>query len=69
MIGLAIEERTALLLEGNRLRVFGKAKAHVFLKSADQKSVTWHELQPGDTAIVTPTAEGPVLALDEWQVR
>jgi|GEM_PF-2027615 len=69
MIGLAVEERTALLLEGNRLRVFGKAKAHVFLKSADQKSITWHELLPGDTAIVRPTADGPVLELDAWEVR
>jgi cyanophycinase len=69
MIGLAVEERTALLVEGNRVRVFGQARAHVFLKSTDQKSITWHELQPGDAAIVTPSADGPVLDLDEWQVR
>jgi hypothetical protein len=69
MIGLAVEERTALLLQGNRLRVFGNARAHVFLKSPDQKTITWHELQPGDAANVTLTVDGPVLQLDEWQVR
>jgi cyanophycinase len=69
MIGLAVEEKTALLIEGNRLRVFGKARAHVFLKSTDQKAITWHELQPGDAAIVTPTADGPNLELEAWQVR
>lgn len=52
MIGLAIEERTALLLQENRLRVFGAQNAHVFLKSSDGKTVTWHALKPGDAAFV-----------------
>ena len=69
MIGLAIEERTALLLQENRLRVFGKGHAHVFLKSADQRTITWHELEPSDSAFVFFGPNGPILELDDWRVR
>lgn len=69
MIGLAIEERTALLLQENRLRVFGKGHAHVFLKSADRRTITWHELESGDSAFIFFGPNGPVLELDDWRVR
>jgi cyanophycinase len=69
MIGLAIEERTALLVQENRLRAFGKQNAHVFLKSADGRSVEWHELKPGDAAFIDFGPNGPVLELDDWRVR
>jgi cyanophycinase len=69
MIGLAIEERTALLLQENRLRVFGKGHAHVFLKSADQRTIIWHELEPSDSAFVFFGPNGPILELDDWRVR
>jgi cyanophycinase len=69
MIGLAIEEGTAVLLTENRLKVVGRKHAHVFLKSADQKMITWHELAPGDAAFVTQASGGPVLELDGWRVR
>jgi hypothetical protein len=68
MIGLAIEERTALLLQENRLKVFGQNHAHVFLKSADQKTITWHELLPGDAAFVAYEGEDPRLELDDWRL-
>jgi len=69
MIGLAVEEDTALLLRENRLRVFGDGSAHIFLKSTDQKTVTWHELKSGDTAFIDSGPSGPVLELDNWTVR
>jgi len=69
MIGLAIEEDTALLLRENRLRVFGDGSAHIFLKSADQKTITWHELKSGDTAFIDRGPAGPVLELDNWTVK
>jgi cyanophycinase len=69
MIGLAIEEGAALLLRENRLRVFGQGNAHVFLKSADQKTITWHDLKPGDAAFIEPGSDGPVLELDGWRIR
>jgi cyanophycinase len=69
MIGLAIEERTSLILQENRVEVFGQQKAHVFLKSADQKTITWHALYPGDAAFVYHGPGGPILELDEWHIE
>ncbi len=50
MLGLAVEERTALVLQGNRLETIGQASAHVFVKSAAGRTVVWHELPAGETA-------------------
>jgi cyanophycinase-like exopeptidase len=67
MIGLAVEEDTALILQANRLRVTGKKLAHVFLQGADPRSVTWHALKPGDAALLRPAREGYILELDDWE--
>jgi cyanophycinase len=69
MIGLAVEEDTALILQANRLRVTGKNLAHVFVQSTDRRTVTWHALKPGDAAFLSQGNEGYVLELDEWQFR
>lgn len=69
MLGFAIEEEAALVLQQNRLRVMGTNKAHVFLKSSDQRTITWHELRPGDAAFILVAPTGPVLHIDEWQIR
>jgi cyanophycinase len=50
MVGLAVEERAALVLQGNRLQVLGEGNSHVFLKSKDGRTITWHGLSSGDTA-------------------
>lgn len=68
-IGMAVEERTALLLQENRLRVFGQQNAHIFLKSADNKTISWHDLHPGDAAFIVPGPNGPKLELDDWGLR
>ena len=67
MIGLAVEEDTALVVQANRLRVVGDKSAHVFLQAADPTAVTWHALLPGDAAIIREDANGYVLELDEWR--
>ena len=41
---------TALVAQGNRLEVLGTSNVHIFLKSSAGRSITWHELAPGDTA-------------------
>jgi cyanophycinase len=46
MIGLAVDERTALVVQGDRLEVLGSSSAHVFLKEGSQK-ITWHTLSSG----------------------
>jgi cyanophycinase len=67
MIGLAVEEDTALIVQASHLRVTGKKLAHIFLQGSDPRSVTWHALKPGDAAILRPAREGYVLELDDWE--
>lgn len=50
MLGLAVEERTALIVRGSRLEVLGTGNAHLFIKSQGGRSLTWHLLEPGDNA-------------------
>lgn len=67
MIGLAVEEDTALLVQANRLQVTGKKLAHVFLQAADPRVISWHALKSGDAAVVWQGPEGCVLELDDWE--
>ncbi|MFM9965446.1 MAG: Type 1 glutamine amidotransferase-like domain-containing protein, partial [Planctomycetaceae bacterium] len=67
MIGLAVEEDTALIAQANRLRVSGKKLAHVFLQATDPRVVTWHALQPGDAAILRQGDSGYILVLEDWE--
>jgi cyanophycinase len=67
MVGLAVEESTALIVRGNRLSVAGKNKAHVFLKSATHDALTWHTLASGDIGVVCTTPDGShQLYFEEW---
>lgn len=67
MIGLAVEEDTALIAQANRLRVVGKQQAHVFLQTTDPRVVTWHALEAGDSALIREGSLGYVLEVDEWE--
>ncbi len=58
MMGLAVEEATALVLQGNRLETIGEASAHVFVKSGGGRTVIWHELPAGETARLDRDASG-----------
>ncbi|MGC3966428.1 MAG: Type 1 glutamine amidotransferase-like domain-containing protein [Pirellulales bacterium] len=69
LIGLVVEEKTALVVKQNQLRVFGDRQAHVFLKSFDQKTLSWHALMPGDEATIRETDDGPVLKMEHLEVR
>jgi cyanophycinase len=66
MIALAVEEDTALIVSSNHLQVAGKKLAHIFLQSEDPREVTWHALQPGDTAVLLPESGGFHLQLEDW---
>lgn len=68
MIGLAVEEDTALIVQGPQLVVSGQKLAHVFLQSRDPHTIAWHALQPGDAAIVHDTDGGHVLELLDWEL-
>jgi cyanophycinase len=63
MLGLAAEEGTALVVQGDRLQVLGAGSVHVFVKSEPNgHTIVWHELFPGDQAQLTADSSGvPVL--------
>ena len=69
MIGLAVEEDTALIAQANRLRVTGTKLAHIFLQATDPRVVTWHALKPGDAAILRQGHNGYHLQLEDWEFR
>jgi cyanophycinase len=50
MLGLAVEEGTALVLQDGRLQTLGAGNSQVFIKSADDRTVVWHTLRPGEKA-------------------
>ena len=50
MIGLAVEEHTALIAKQDQLDVVGERRAHVFFKGQASKTLSWHELEAGDVA-------------------
>lgn len=52
MIGLAAEETAALVVQGNRIEALGNANVHVFLKSANGNAIAWHQLAPGESAML-----------------
>lgn len=67
-IALAVEEDTALVAQGHRVRVVGKKLAHVFLQSDEAHTIVWHALHSGDAAVVRPGPSGYVLELDDWTI-
>lgn len=52
MIGLAAEESAALVVQGNRVEALGDANSHIFLKSADGRAIAWHQMSPGESAVI-----------------
>jgi cyanophycinase-like exopeptidase len=66
LIGLAVEEDTALIARGNRVRVVGRNIAHVFLQAKDPREITWHALKSGDAAVIAERGGEFTLELEEW---
>jgi cyanophycinase-like exopeptidase len=67
MIGLAVEEDTALIAQANHLQVTGRNLAHVFLQTDNPHEIVWHALKSGDAAILWPSPKGWTLELDDWK--
>jgi cyanophycinase-like exopeptidase len=65
MLGLAVEERTGLVLQANRLEVIGNGNAHVFIKSIDQPQISWHTLSPGTKAFLKNDDRGQAILVRE----
>jgi cyanophycinase len=60
MLGLAVEEGTALLAQGDRLEVVGDRDAHVFIKSAGDSTIVWHALRSGSKVALKRNRRGEV---------
>ena len=60
MIGLAVEETGALIVQGNHLHVLGNGSVHVFLKSAGGRTILWHELGARDSAVLKNGEATPI---------
>ena len=65
MMGIGVEERTALVVNGPRLSVLGDSCVHLFLKTNNGKTVTWHELSPGDSGELRMGSQGPSFTSEE----
>lgn len=65
MIGLAIEEPAALIVQGNHLQTLGNGSTHIFLKSAGGRSIVWHELGPRDSAVLKKGEATPIHLIRE----
>lgn len=59
-IGIAVDEKTALIINADGAKVHGDQLAHIFLKSRHQgfETLTWHLLRPDDEAIIQDSDEG-----------
>jgi cyanophycinase len=65
MMGIAVEEHTAMIVQGNHIEILGNGHAHLFLKSHVGRTIAWHELVPGDTGLLQRTAQGDRLSREE----
>lgn len=63
MLGLGVEEGTALVVREDRLDVLGEGDAHMFLKSPDDFTIVWHTLPSGNKAVLKRDRGGKVLLL------
>jgi cyanophycinase len=61
MVGLAVETSTALVLRSDHLEVVGAANAHVFIKSPDERTITWPTLKSGDKVSLKRDERGQVV--------
>jgi cyanophycinase len=60
MLGLAVEESTGLVVQGDHLEVVGAGSAHVFVKSPRDATIIWHTLSAASKATVKREASGEV---------
>ena len=57
LIGLGIDEATALIVHGNQLRVIGKSKVILCKGRTEERDAWIHELDPGDEIVLVPPRE------------
>lgn len=50
MVGLAVEESTGLIVEGDVLTTLGIGNSHIFLREPNLRALEWYELPSGESA-------------------
>ncbi len=53
IVGLAVEESSALVITGDELQAYGLGNIHVFLRSPSLREIRWYELHSGERAELT----------------
>jgi cyanophycinase len=66
-LGLGIDEGTAVILRGNKLKVMGSARATVCVPHPNSKSVTIHRLSDGDEVNILVASAGKGMLA--WDVK
>lgn len=70
MFGIGVEEQAALVVRGSHVQVLGNSHVHLFLKSNAGRTITWHEMAPGDSAqLVQDIPDTIAIAREELQLR
>jgi cyanophycinase len=65
MLGLAVEEGTALVMRADRLEVVGDGGAHMFLKSSGDSTIVWHALPSRSKAALKRDRRGSIMLARE----
>jgi cyanophycinase len=60
MLGLAVDEGTALLVQADQLEVVGRSSVHVFIPSPGRSGMVWHTLASGHHAALQRDQPGDV---------
>ena len=50
MVGLAVDEGTGLVMQGNHLEALGRSNVEVFVRTPADGAMTWHTLHSGEQA-------------------
>lgn len=65
MLGLAVDEGTALVVQGDRLQVLGSGNVQVFIKALNNSPIVWHTLSTGSKAELKRDRRGETILTQE----
>jgi cyanophycinase len=69
MLGIAVEEKAAAIIQPNRIEVIGDGDVHLFIQNDQGRSVNWNTLSPGDSAQIRKEVPGTVMRREEFQLQ
>ncbi len=69
MLGIAVEEKAAAIIQPNRIEVVGDGDVHLFIQNDQGRSVNWNTLSPGDSAQIRKEVPGTIMRREEFQLQ